>query len=61
MCRAKIGIGLVAGGGALLTAPIALPAVVLVVAEYATVASTVITAVGQTAVENEDKASEAPK
>lgn len=57
----KIGIGLVAGGGALLTAPIALPALVLTIAEYAMVAGTVITAVSQTAVESEKKSAETPK
>ncbi len=53
----KIGIGLVAAGGALLTAPVAIPAVVLTIAEYMTVAGTVMTAVSQTAVESDDKPS----
>jgi hypothetical protein len=51
----KIGIGLAAAGGALLTAPVALPAAVLTIAGYITVAGTVMTAVSQTAVESEDK------
>lgn len=54
----KIGIGLVAGGGALLTAPVAVPALVLTIAEYAIVAGTVITAVSQTAVAGDDKPAE---
>jgi hypothetical protein len=53
----KIGIGLVAAGGALLTAPVAIPAVVLTIAEYMTVAGTVMTAVSQTAVDSDDKPS----
>jgi hypothetical protein len=51
----KIGIGLAATGGALLTAPVALPAVVLTIAGYVTVAGTVMTAVSQTAVAGDDK------
>lgn len=54
----KVGIGLVAVGGALLTAPVAVPAVVLTIAEYLTVAGTVMTAVSQTAVAEDDKAAE---
>lgn len=53
----KIGIGMVAAGGALLTAPVAIPAVVLTIAEYMTVAGTVMTAVSQTAVSSDDKES----
>ena len=47
------GIALAAAGGALLTAPIALPAVVLSIAGYATVAGTVLSAVSQATVEKE--------
>jgi hypothetical protein len=51
----KIGIGLAAAGGALLAAPVAIPATVLTIAGYMTVAGTVMTAVSQTAVESDDK------
>jgi hypothetical protein len=51
----KVGIGLIAAGGALLTAPVAVPAVVLTIAEYLTVAGTVMTAVSQTAVAGDDE------
>lgn len=47
-----IGLSVAAAGGALLTAPISLPAAVITVAGYLTVAGTVMTAVSQTAVEN---------
>lgn len=53
----RIGLGLAAAGGALLAAPVALPAAVLTFAEYLTVAGTVMTAVSQTAVESDDKSS----
>lgn len=46
-----IGLSLVAAGGALVAAPVALPAVVLTIAGYLTVAGTVMTAVSQAAVE----------
>jgi hypothetical protein len=49
-----IGLALAAAGGALLTAPIALPAVVITVAGYLTVAGTVATAVSQTAIPKEE-------
>jgi hypothetical protein len=51
----KVGIGLIAAGGALLTAPVVLPAAVLTLAEYLTVAGTVMTAVSQTAVASDDE------
>lgn len=54
----KVGIGLVAVGGALLTAPVAIPVAVLTFAEYLTVAGTVMTAVSQTAVAEDDKPAE---
>lgn len=46
-----IGLSVAAAGGALLTAPVALPSGVLSVAGYLTVAGTVLTAVSQTTVE----------
>jgi uncharacterized membrane protein HdeD (DUF308 family) len=47
----NIGLALAAAGGALLAAPIALPAAVITVAGYITVAGGVMTAVSQTAVD----------
>lgn len=47
-----IGIALASAGGALLAAPAALPAVLLTIAGYMTVAGTVITAVSQAAKES---------
>lgn len=52
----NIGLALAAAGGALLAAPIALPAAVITVAGYITVAGGVMTAVSQTAVEGETDA-----
>ena len=49
-----VGIALAAGGGALLAAPAALPALVITIAGYVSVAGTVITAVSQAAVESEE-------
>ncbi len=49
----NVGLALAAAGGALLTAPIALPVAVVTVAGYLTVAGGVITAVSQTAVDGE--------
>lgn len=46
-----IGLGLAAIAGTVLTAPIALPAVVIKIAGYAAVAGGVLGAVSQTAVE----------
>lgn len=46
-----IGIALASAGGALLAAPIVLPAALLTAAGYIAVAGTVLTAVSQTAVE----------
>jgi len=48
-----VGLALAAAGGALLTAPVALPAIVISLAGYAAVAGTVITAVSQSAVKEE--------
>ncbi len=53
----RIGIGMAAVGGALLTAPVSLPATVLSIAGYITVAGTVMTAVSQTAVASDDRPS----
>jgi hypothetical protein len=49
-----VGIALAAVGGTLLTAPVALPAAVLTIAGYVSVAGAVMTAVSQTAVESEE-------
>lgn len=49
----NVGLALAAAGGALLTAPIALPVAVVTVAGYLAVAGGVITAVSQTAVDGE--------
>jgi uncharacterized membrane protein HdeD (DUF308 family) len=49
----NIGLVLAAVGGALLAAPVALPAAVITVAGYITVAGGVMTAVSQTAVDSE--------
>jgi uncharacterized membrane protein HdeD (DUF308 family) len=49
----NIGLALAAVGGALLAAPVALPAAVITVAGYITVAGGVMTAVSQTVVEGE--------
>jgi hypothetical protein len=48
-----IGVSLAAAGGVLLAAPLALPAVVISIAGYATVAGSVMTAVSQSAVKAE--------
>lgn len=49
----NVGLALAAAGGALLTAPISLPAAVIAVAGYLTVAGGVMTAVSQSAVDGE--------
>lgn len=49
----NVGLALAAAGGALLTAPIALPVAVVTVAGYLTVAGGVMTAVSQSAVDGE--------
>ena len=46
---AQVGIALAAAGGAILAAPIALPALLIKLAGYALVAGTAIAAVSQTA------------
>jgi ABC-type xylose transport system permease subunit len=45
-----VGLALAAASGALLAAPVALPAAIVTIAGYLTVAGTVATAVAQTAV-----------
>ncbi|WP_267288744.1 hypothetical protein [Parachryseolinea silvisoli] len=50
-----IGLSLFAASGAIVAAPIALPAALVTVAGYLTVAGGVLTAVSQTAVETEEK------
>ena len=49
-----IGISLAAASAAILTAPVALPALVVTIAGYLAVAGTVATAISQAAVEAED-------
>lgn len=49
----NIGLALAAVAGTIIAAPVALPAVIVKVAGYLTVASGVISAVSQTAVEGE--------
>lgn len=46
----NIGIALAATGGAIIVAPISLPAILVTVATYLTVAGTVVTAVSQAVV-----------
>jgi ABC-type xylose transport system permease subunit len=48
-----VGLALATAGGTLLAAPVALPAVIISLAGYLTVAGTVMTAVSQTAVNGE--------
>ncbi|MBX9852688.1 MAG: hypothetical protein K2X86_13160 [Cytophagaceae bacterium] len=48
-----VGLSLAAVGGSLLAAPVALPAALISVAGYLTLAGGVMTAVSQTAVEND--------
>ncbi|WP_303317199.1 hypothetical protein Q4Q34_02045 [Flavivirga abyssicola] len=51
----NIGIALAAAGGAIIAAPIAMPALVITIATYMTVAGTVATAVSQAVVIDESK------
>lgn len=51
----NVGIAVAAIGTAILTAPVALPAILIKVAGYLTVAGTAIGGVSQTAVKNERK------
>ena len=50
----NIGIALAAAGGVIIAAPISLPAIVISVATYLTVAGTVATAVSQAVVSDND-------
>lgn len=50
-----IGLALAAIGGAILAAPVAVPAALITVAGYVTLAGSVITAVSQTAVDTSPK------
>ncbi len=51
----NIGLALAAVGGAILAAPIAIPASLITIAGYVTLAGGVITAVSQTAVDTNSK------
>jgi len=53
-----VGLALAAASGALLAAPVALPAGIITLAGYLTVAGSVVTAVSQTAVTNEEESAE---
>lgn len=57
----NIGIALASIGGAILAAPIALPAAAITVATYLTVAGSVATAVSQAAVMEDENAKETEK
>jgi len=48
-----VGLALAAAGGTILAAPVTLPALVVTIAGYATVAGSIMTAVSQTAVKDE--------
>jgi len=49
-----IGLALAAASGALLAAPVALPAAIVTIAGYVAVAGSVVTAVSQTAIPKEE-------
>jgi len=51
----NIGLSLTAAGGAILAAPVAIPAFLVTAATYATVAGTVATVVSQAVVKDEDE------
>ena len=51
----NIGIALAAAGGAILAAPISMPAIILTIAGYLTVAGTVVTTVSQSVVADVDE------
>lgn len=55
-----IGLALAAASGALLAAPVALPAAVITIAGYLTVAGSVATAVSQTAIPKDDEEGDDP-
>lgn len=50
----NIGIALATAGGAIIAAPISLPAIIVTIATYLTVAGTVVTAISQAVVTDED-------
>ncbi|SFB90971.1 hypothetical protein SAMN04489722_101237 [Algibacter lectus] len=50
----NIGIALATAGGAIIAAPITIPALFVTIATYMTVAGTVVTAVSQAVVKSED-------
>ncbi|RKE92266.1 hypothetical protein [Ichthyenterobacterium magnum] len=50
----NIGIALATAGGAIIAAPVSMPAIVVTIATYMTVAGTVATAVSQAVVKDED-------
>lgn len=50
-----VGLALAAAGSALLAAPVSIPAIVVTIAGYATVAGSVMTAVSQTAVDDKSE------
>ncbi len=54
----NIGIALATAGGAIIAAPISMPALVITIATYMTVAGTVATAVSQAVVTDEDSEEE---
>ena len=54
----NIGIALAATGGAILAAPISLPALVITIASYLAVAGTVVTTVSQAVVSDDENESE---
>jgi len=51
----NIGIALVTAGGAIIAAPISLPTIIVTIATYMTVAGTVVTAVSQAVVKDDNK------
>jgi hypothetical protein len=56
----SVGLALAAASGALLAAPVALPAAVITIAGYLTVAGSVATAVSQTAIHKDDEQDDDP-
>jgi len=54
----NIGIALATAGGAIIAAPVSIPAIVITIATYMTVAGTVATAVSQAAVVDGDSEKE---
>jgi hypothetical protein len=50
----NIGIALATAGGAIIAAPLSIPATLITIATYMTVAGTVVTAVSQAVIKDED-------